>query len=73
MDETKNYDQKKFDFAVKFSELNDFLEKLDKKFDFVLDEFGKNISSGQLQRIGIARAIYKDPKLLIIDGRSKQS
>lgn len=67
LDETKNFDQKKFDFAVKFSGLNDFLEKLDQKLDYVLDEFGKNISSGQLQRIGIARAIYKDPKLLIID------
>ena len=45
----------------------DFVQKLENGIDTVLDESGSNLSGGQRQRIAIARALYKDPQILIFD------
>ncbi len=53
--------------ALKEANAWDFVSEMPDGIHTVLDEFGVNLSGGQRQRISIARAIYKNPKMLILD------
>ena len=46
---------------------NEFIDKLENKYDSVVKQEGNNFSGGQKQRLCIARAIIKKPKVLILD------
>jgi len=53
--------------AAKISNSNEFIEKLEEKYDSEIGEDGVMLSGGQRQRLSIARAIAKDSPILILD------
>ncbi len=63
----RNIDEKKIIESAKVANALKFIEGLEEKFDTVIGERGLKLSGGQRQRICIARAIYKDPPILIFD------
>lgn len=53
--------------AAKAAEAHDFIQQMPDAYDTVVGERGQKLSGGQRQRISIARAVLKDPPVLILD------
>ncbi len=61
------YDEAKLVDALKKANAWDFVSKLENGFDTAVGERGVKLSGGQRQRIQVARAIYKDAPILVLD------
>jgi len=62
-----NYDKEKLKRVLEISGLNDLIDSIPEGINKMIAENGKNISGGQQQRINIARALYKDAELILLD------
>jgi ABC-type bacteriocin/lantibiotic exporter with double-glycine peptidase domain len=53
--------------VIKLAQLTSFIEQLPEELNTNVGERGVKMSGGQLQRIGIARALYNNPSILVLD------
>ena len=63
----KKITNRKIEEAIKVAQAEEFIMKLDNKYDSHIAQGGTNISGGQKQRISIARAIAREPEIYIFD------
>ncbi len=65
--ERKDIDKEKVEEVLKTAQLYDQLVQTENGLDIELKQDGTGLSFGQKQRIGIARALYRDPEIIILD------